>query len=528
MLQGQSIIDSDARPGTGATFSAVNPATGEHLTPLFHSASLSDVEDAAHLAAEAFPTYGKLPGARKAAFLRAIAAGLEGIAEKLVTRAHQESGLPEMRLQGELARTSNQLRLFAQIAEEGSWVQARIDPAQPERKPLPRADIRSMLRPLGPVVVFGASNFPLAFSVAGGDTASALAAGNPVIVKAHPAHPGTGELVGRVIADCLRRSDLPPGVFALLFDAGTDVAARLVQHPAVKAVGFTGSLRAGRALMDLAAARPNPIPCFTEMSSTNPLVVLPEALASSAAAIAAGLFDSFTLGAGQFCTKPGLVFLPANSDGDAFAEELRQRTAQGSSAVMLTEGICASFHAGLAQRKNQIQIQVLADAASTTETGYRAAPVLLQTTGEALLNHPELAREIFGPGTLLVRYSDRAQLLALAHALEGQLTASLFATEAEINAHSDLVDALQQIAGRLIVNGFPTGVEVCHAMVHGGPYPATSDSRFTSVGSQAIFRFARPVCFQNFPQSALPPELKNENPLNIQRLVNGEVTRNPS
>ena len=525
MLQGLSIIGSAPQPGSGETFSAVNPATGERLTPLFHSAALDDVRQAANLAAEAFVTYGKLPGAQKGHFLRTIASSLEGVSEELVARAHLESGLPIKRLQGELARTANQLRLFAQMVEEGSWVQARIDPALPERKPLPRSDIRSMLRPLGPVAVFGASNFPLAFSVAGGDTASALAAGNPVIVKAHPAHPGASELVGHAIVRSAVSCGLPPGVFALLFDAGTQVAAALVQHPAVKAVGFTGSLRAGRALMDLAAARPDPIPCFTEMSSTNPLVVLPQALASRGAAIAAGLFDSFTLGVGQFCTKPGLVFLPANSDGDAFAQELQIRTRQGASAIMLTEGICGNFRAGLTQRKTHSRIQILAEAPITDESGYRAVPALLQTTGEALLEHPELAHELFGPTTLLVRYADRAQLLALAHALEGQLTASLHGTEADLAAFADLVDSLQQKAGRIIFNGFPTGVEVCHAMVHGGPYPATSDSRFTSVGSQAIFRFARPVCYQDFPQAALPEELKDANPLGIWRLVDGSFTR---
>ena len=528
MLQGNSIIGSAARTGSGSTFAGVNPATGERLDPLFHSATPDDVSEAARLATEAFHTYGKLPGAKRARLLRTIATGLEGVAEELIERAHQESGLPVKRLQGELARTANQLRLFAHVVEEGSWVQARVDPALPNRTPLPRPDVRSMLRPLGPVVVFGASNFPLAFSVAGGDTASALAAGNPVIVKAHPAHPGASELVGQVIARSVASCDLPAGVFALLFDEGTQVASALVQHPAVKAVGFTGSLRAGRALMDLAAARPDPIPCFTEMSSTNPLVVLPQALATRGAAIASGLFASFTLGVGPFCTKPGLVFLPADTDGDAFAEELQNHTRQGASAVMLTEGICGSFRSGLEQRKTHNHVQILAEAPVTDENGYRAVPALLQTTGEALLEHPELSHELFGPSTLLVRYASREQLLDLAHALEGQLTASLFGTEADLLAFADLVEALQQKAGRLIFNGFPTGVEVCHAMVHGGPYPATADSRFTSVGSQAIFRFARPVCYQDCPQSALPAELKNENPLNIWRLVNGEFTRNPS
>ncbi len=528
MLQGQSIIGLAARPGGGAAFQAVNPATGQPLTPQFQSATLNDLEEAARLAAQAFPAYAKLSGAQRAAFLRAIADGLESIADELVARAHQESGLPVPRLKGELARTANQLRLFAQVVEEGSWVQARIDTALPDRKPLPRPDVRSMLRPLGPVAVFGASNFPLAFSVAGGDTASALAAGNPVIVKAHPAHPGTGELVGAVIADCARKLGLPPGVFALLFDSGTDIAAKLVQHPALKAVGFTGSLRAGRALMDLAASRPDPIPCFTEMSSTNPLVVLPQALAARGPAIAAGLYGSFTLGVGQFCTKPGLVFLPAGDSAQAFVNELRSQTTQGSSAVMLTGGICKGFNAGLAERKSGGQIEVLAEAQPPADQpGFSAAPALLQITGEALLQHPELAHELFGPSTLLVRYSNHEQLLELVRALEGQLTASLHGTDADLAASADLVDALEQKAGRLIFNAFPTGVEVCHAMVHGGPYPATADSRWTSVGSQAIFRFARPVCFQGFPQAALPAELKNDNPLGIWRLTNGEFARDP-
>lgn len=527
MLQGHSILGAATHPGSGSTFAGVNPATGERLLPLFHSATPDDVNEAARLALQAFHSYGKLPGAKRAHLLRTIATGLESIAEELVQRAMQESGLPARRLQGELARTTGQLRLFANVAEEGSWVQARIDPPMPSRQPLPRSDIRSMLRPLGPVVVFGASNFPLAFSVAGGDTASALAAGNPVIVKAHPAHPGASELVGHVIARSLEACNLPSGLFALLFDAGTQVASALVQHPAVKAVGFTGSLRGGRALMDLAAARPDPIPCFTEMSSTNPLVVLPQALVSRGSAIAAALFDSFTLGVGQFCTKPGLVFLPADTDGDAFAEELQNRTRQASSAVMLTEGICGNFHAELKQRKNHAHIQILAEAPVTDEAGFRAVPALLQTTAEALIQHPELAREIFGPSTLLVRYTDRAQLLALAHSMEGQLTASLFGTEDDLLAFADIFQALQQKAGRILFNGFPTGVEVCHAMVHGGPYPATSDSRFTSVGSQAIFRFARPVCYQDFPQSALPEELHNANPLGIWRLLDGNFTRDP-
>lgn len=529
MLSGHSIIGLTARNAgeTGTTFNAVNPATRELLSPPYRCAAHEDVELAAQLATEAALIYGKLPGKQKGQFLRTIASGLEEAANELIARAHLESGLPEKRLQGELARTANQLRMFAQVVEEGSWVQARIDPAQPDRTPLPRADIRSMLRPIGPVVVFGASNFPLAFSVAGGDTASAFAAGNPVLVKAHPAHPGTSELVGQVIAASVRQCDLPQGVFALLFDAGTEIATALVQHPAVKAVGFTGSLNAGKALMHLAASRPDPIPCFAEMSSSNPLVVLPEALATKGMAIASGLFDSFTLGVGQFCTKPGLIFLPQDASADAFIAELKSRTAKGTAGIMLTEGICRNFHSGLASHQKNPDITVLATGTPSDQgSGFRAAPALLETSGDALLKKPALAHEVFGPCTLLIRYRDREQLLTLAQSLEGQLTASLFGTESDLASYADLVEALQQKAGRIIFNGFPTGVEVCHAMIHGGPFPATSDGRWTSVGSQAIFRFARPVCYQDFPQSALPDELKNENPLGIWRMVNGEFTQN--
>jgi 2,5-dioxopentanoate dehydrogenase len=418
----------------------------------------------------------------------------------------------------------NQLRLFAQVAEQGSWANARIDPAQPERKPLPRADIRSVLRPLGPVAVFGSSNFPLAFSVAGGDTASALAAGNPVIVKAHSAHPGTSELVGQVVSESVRACSLPAGVFALLFGAGSELGAALVAHPVVKAVGFTGSLSAGRSLMKVAASRPEPIPCFMEMSSSNPLIVLPEALASRSTQIANGLFGSFTLGVGQFCTKPGLVYLPRNGAADALVATLKSLVEQSQASPMLTETICGNNALGVAARKRNSAVETLAEGAAGTGASY-AAPALFEVSGSQMLRSPELAQEIFGPSTLVIRYQDRVELLALLNAVEGQLTATVHGTDADIAANSDLIAILERKAGRLVVNGFPTGVEVCHAMVHGGPFPATSESRMTSVGTQAIYRFVRPVCYQDFPQAALPDELKNENPLGIWRLVDGEFTQ---
>jgi NADP-dependent aldehyde dehydrogenase len=522
MLQGVSIVNGEPRRSGGDEFRATEPATGARLEPVYRSATADDVDLAANLAEDAFAVYSRVSGKERARLLRGIAAGIEAIADELVVCAHRETALPEARLRGEAARTTNQLLLFASVVEEGSWAMARIDPALPARKPLPRADIRSVLRPLGPVAVFGSSNFPLAFSVAGGDTASALAAGNPVVVKAHSAHPATSELVGQVIVRAVAECGLPAGVFALLYGAGSKVGAALVEHPAIKAVGFTGSLSAGRSLMERAAARPEPIPCYMEMSSTNPFFLLPEALAARGAQIAEGLYGSFTMGVGQFCTKPGLVFLPRNAAADAVVAVLAGRVAAGAAAPMLTPGIAKSYHAGVAGRK---QYALAQSNATLREGATEVAPSLFEIDGAALLAEPTLAEEIFGPCTLVIRYETQVELLALTQSLEGQLTATLHGTAADIAAHAGLIAVLERKAGRLVVNGFPTGVEVCHAMVHGGPYPATSDSRTTSVGTQAIYRFARPVCYQDFPQAALPGELKDANPLGILRMVEGIYTR---
>ncbi len=522
-LHGCSIVNGEPRQGSGAAFHGFDPQTGTRLEPVYRCASMEDLNLAADLAEEAFANYGKLPGREKAGFLRHIADGIEAIVPELVESAHRETALAEARLKGEAARTINQLRLFAQVVEEGSWVNARIDPAQPDRKPLPRSDIRSMMRPLGPVAVFGASNFPLAFSVAGGDTAAAFAGGNPVIVKAHHAHPATSEMVGQAIARSVKECGLPPGVFALLFGAGSEIGAALVDHPRVKAVGFTGSLAAGKALIERAAARPEPIPCFMEMSSVNPVFVLPEALCSRGQEIARGLFASFTLGVGQFCTKPGLVFLPRNADADAFIAELKAQVEKGQAAAMLTEGIAKSYRSGIAGRQAIGCVETVAQATAKGTGSCHSAPVVMQIAASDLLQEPELASEVFGPSTLVIRYESREELLMLARSLEGQLTATLHGSDADLAAFADLIWILERKAGRLVVNGFPTGVEVCHAMVHGGPYPATSDSRATSVGTYSIYRFVRPVCYQDFPQAALPGELQNENPLGIWRLVDGNL-----
>jgi NADP-dependent aldehyde dehydrogenase len=518
-LTGLSFISGTRGSGEGKPFQAINPQTSESLDPTFYSASQAETDRAVRSAAEAFSAYSQTTGKARAAFLRRAADGLDAQSQSIAERAHLETALPMPRLLGEVTRTSNQLRLFAGVIEEGSWVNARIDPALPDRRPLPRPDIRSMLRPLGPVVVFGASNFPLAFSVAGGDTASALAAGCPVIVKAHPAHPGTSELAAHVLSGAAAAEGLHPGIFSLIFDAGIEAGATLVRHPLVRAVAFTGSLRGGRALMDLAAARPDPIPCFTEMSSGNPVFILPGGLRKDPTALAKGLFGSFTLGAGQFCTKPGVVLLPEIPEASTFTQELRSLVEVAEPFALLTPGIAREYSRGTDVRAGQVALA--ADAASTTAPGCFAPAKLFHASLEDLLAQPALADEIFGPDTLLVRCNTPADSLRAAAALEGHLTATLFGTDEDLAANRELVRLLEQKAGRLIFNSFPTGVEVCHAMVHGGPYPSTSDPRFTSVGSLAIYRFARPVCFQGFPDAMLPPELQEANPLRIRRLRDG-------
>ena len=524
-LNGLSLIGFDKASPQGKAFHGFDPVSGETLEPAFYTASSQDIERAAELATKAFAVYGNLSGNGRAALLRAIGTAMEADADAIVARAQRETGLPEGRLRGELARTTNQLRLFAAVVEEGSWVNARIDPAQPERKPLPRTDIRSILRPLGPVAVFGASNFPLAFSVAGGDTASALAAGNPVIVKAHPAHPGTSELVGNAIRESVRACGLPEGVFSLLFDAGIDVGTALVAHPQVKAVGFTGSRAAGQALAKLAASRPVPIPCYAEMGSVNPVFVLPGAMRERTAAIANGLLNSFTLGSGQFCTKPGLVFLPGSAESKAFSEALQEGVRGLKPQVMLTPGIASKYAAAVQERIGGSYPALAAQSPASEGAGCAQPVALFESDAASLLRDSALAEEVFGPTTLLLSYTSREELLAVAAALEGHLTATIHGTEEDLEGHRDLIAVLETKVGRVIFNGFPTGVEVCHAMVHGGPWPATSDGRSTSVGTQAIFRFVRPFCYQDFPDSALPAELQNSNPLGILRMVNGNMSR---
>ncbi len=524
-LSGRSLIGFREGAGGGEPLYATNPTTGQRLQPGFIPATEQEVDLAARLAAEAFASYRHVSGRDRAALLRTIAGKIESIASEIIERAGLETALPQGRLQAETARTCFQLRLFAQVAEEGSWVNPRIDLADPDREPAPKPDIRSMLLPLGPVVVFGASNFPLAFSVAGGDTASALAGGNTVIVKAHAAHPGTSELVGRAVQESVRECGLPEGVFSLLFGSGSRIGTALMKHPLVKAGGFTGSRAAGRTLMDVASSRPEPIPFYAEMSSTNPVFILPGALRERAENIAAGLHTSFTLGAGQFCTKPGMVFLPTGSDSDSFIDKLRQLVTASSPFHLLTHTIQSAYDSAIAQRKTKASVKLVAEG-SQANSGFAASSILFETDATSFLG-TNLDAEIFGPTTLLVHHSSRDQILEIARSLEGHLTATIHGTEEDLREFADLIAILETKVGRLVFNGFPTGVEVTHAMVHGGPYPSTSDGRSTSVGTQAIFRFTRLVCYQGFPDNALPNALKDANPLGIWRMVNGEMSRSP-
>lgn len=472
-------------------------------------------------AAQAFEAYKKTSPARRAQLLRGIAESIEALGDELLETASQESNLPLARLTGERGRTCNQLRLFADLVEEGSWVEATIDTALPDRQPLPRPDLRRMLVPLGPVVVFGASNFPLAFSTAGGDTASALAAGCTVVYKEHPGHPQTSQLVHKAITGALQKNGLPEGVFQHV-SGGVEVGQELVKHSATKAVAFTGSYQGGKAIFDLAMQREVPIPVYAEMGSTNPVFILPEKLKANTAELAHQAAASVLLGSGQFCTCPGLLFVPGSDVTDEFMEALEAELATASPAKMLHDGIAGNYYKGLEKLLKAEGVQALVQQEADVLEG-RAA--LASTSAVQWLQNPELQEEIFGPFTLVVRYSNAQELIAAAKALQGQLTCTLWGTDQERELQQELTDVLRDKCGRLLYSGVPTGVEVSHAMTHGGPFPATTDSRSTSVGTYAIKRFARPVTFQSAPQALLPAELQDENRSGLWRTINGKLSQ---
>ncbi len=481
-----------------------SPATGPSHT--FSSGTAQIANQAADAAAEAFKVFGVSSRSERATLLRTIAAELEKNSGEIVELASGESGLPVGRIQGELGRTTGQLRLFADHIEDGDYLDRRVANALPEREPLPRPELRTMMRPLGPVAVFGASNFPLAFSTAGGDTAAALAAGCPVVVKSHPAHPGTGELVAQAVLAAMRETGTHLGTFSFLQDAGHTVATSLVQHPAIKAVGFTGSLTAGRILFDLCAARAEPIPFFGELGSINPCFVLPTALATGATRIGAEWAASLTLGAGQFCTSPGVMFVVDGDGADSFIESTLAALGQVDKQTMLTDAIASTFRTGAERLAGTDGVHRRFGEQSFQRS---VTPYLFETDGETWNRHAELAEEVFGPLGIVVRTRSFDELLACAQSLSGQLTATLHFEQADDEAALQLLPVLEHKAGRLLANGFPTGVEVDPAMVHGGPYPAATNPAATSVGTLAIRRFLRPVCYQNLPQRLLPADLQD-------------------
>ena len=522
-LNGNLLIGATSVAGTAAPLRAVDPATGATIEPGFGTATVADVARACTLAEQAFDTYRATSPDARAAFLETIAQNIVDIGPALIERAMLESGLPQARLEGERGRTVNQLRLFAKVVRDGHFLGAALDSALPERVPA-RPDLRLRKIALGPVAVFGASNFPLAFSVAGGDTASALAAGCPVVVKAHGAHPGTSELVGRAVQAAVAACGLPEGVFSLLHGDGRTIGQALVTNAAIKAVGFTGSRQGGLALVRAAAQRAEPIPVYAEMSSVNPMFLLPEALAQGAAKIGTGFVDSLTLGAGQFCTNPGLVIALSGPALDSFIDAAATALQVKVGATMLTPGIHAAFNQGVAKLAAEPGVTPVARGLAGT-TVHAGQAALFVTDAANFIANPKLEDEIFGAVALIVRCEDISQFHQLAEHLDGQLTASLFVTEADKALAQALLPALERKAGRVLVNGFPTGVEVSHAMMHGGPFPATSDSRSTSVGAAAIDRFLRPVSYQDFPTWLLPSALQDENPLNLWRLRNGELVQ---
>ena len=523
-ITGEMLIGGQAVRGTAGSLRAFDPARNSEIEPAFGAGDAQDVDRACRLAQAAFDPFRAASLDQRARLLEAIAEQIMALGDTLIERAQLESALPKARLEGERGRTVGQLKLFAQLVRDGRWLGATLDAAQPARQPLPRADLRMQKIPVGPVSVFGASNFPLAFSVAGGDTASALAAGCPVVVKAHPAHLGTSELVGRAIAKAVADSGLPAGIFSLVVGAGNAIGEALVAHPAIKAVGFTGSRGGGLALMNIAARRREPIPVYAEMSSINPVFVLPAALATRAEGIANGFVESLTLGVGQFCTNPGLVVVLEGPHLQAFVDAAAKALEKKGAQTMLTTGIAAAYRDGVAKRAAVQGVKQLSVGAQT-EANNAALPALFSTSQQQFLDAPPLEDEIFGPTSLIVTCKSIDEMISLAEHLEGQLTATLHIERDDYALARQLLPTLERKAGRVLANGYSTGVEVCHAMVHGGPFPATSDPRSTSVGTLAIERFLRPVCYQDLPAELLPQAVQDENPLGLWRLRDGVFER---
>ncbi|HET8737214.1 MAG TPA: aldehyde dehydrogenase (NADP(+)) [Pricia sp.] len=523
MITGKNYIGNERSAKGSATYSTFDPKLNLKTEWTFHEATPEEIDAAVTKAHDAFQMYKTFSGEQKAAFLTAIAEEIEALGDPLVEVYMKESGLPEGRAKGERGRTMGQMRAFASLLREGSWVEATIDTAQPDREPMPKLDIRKMLVPIGPIAVFGASNFPFAFSTAGGDTASALAAGCPVIVKSHPMHAGTGELIASAVIKAAERTGMPDGVFSNLNSSGIEVGERLVVHPKIKGVGFTGSFKGGMALYRLAGDRKEPIPVFAEMGSINPVVALPSSVSEKGEDWARQYAGSIMLGAGQFCTNPGLILGIKSTSLDNFIASLGKEIEKLEPTCMLHPNIHDRFEAGKVELSKQGGTNVVAAYDSEVAPNV-ARQKVLTVNGSNFLKNPKLHEEVFGPFSVVVRCADAGELEKVLHGLMGQLTGTILGNTEEIKKYDKVVDALQGRVGRIIFNGVPTGVEVCHAMQHGGPFPASTDSRFTSVGTSAIRRWVRPVSFQNWPAASLPDALRNDNPLDISRIVDGEHT----
>ncbi|HEX7858509.1 MAG TPA: aldehyde dehydrogenase (NADP(+)) [Sphingobium sp.] len=518
MIDGRILIGGEIRQ-RDENFAGIDPSTDTAFPQAFSCANADDVADACALAAEAAESFAALTPDSRAAFLEAIASGIEAIGDTLIVTAMAETGLPRVRLEGERGRTANQMRLFAKELRAGLWLDVTIDPALPDRTP-PRPDLRRLNIALGPVAVFGASNFPLAFSVAGGDTASAFAAGCPVVVKGHPGHPGTGELVARAIQQAVADCGLHPGTFSYLPGPANALGSALVADPRIKAVGFTGSRSGGLALAAIAAKRAEPIPVYAEMSAINPVILMPEALKARGAALGTAFVGSLTLGAGQFCTNPGLVIAIDGPELDAFLIAAAEAVSAANPQVMLTPSIRAAYAKGVAALENNDSARLI--ARGPEGEGHRGTAALFEASAEAFAADAALAEEVFGAASVVIRCKDINAMARAIEGLEGQLTATIHLDAGDQSAAARILPRLAQKTGRVLANGWPTGVEVTWAMVHGGPFPATSDGRTTSVGTLAMQRFLRPVCYQDIPDALLPPAVQAGNPWKLPRRIDGQ------
>tara|TARA_R110002049_G_scaffold305738_1_gene503132 strand:- start:5147 stop:6730 length:1584 start_codon:yes stop_codon:yes gene_type:complete len=523
MITGKNYIGNQQSAKGTTTYKTFNPQLNIENESVFTEATQDEINEAVSLASEAFKTFRAVSGEKKATFLNAIADEILALDDLLIQTYCSESGLPEGRAKGERGRTVGQLRSFADLVKEGSWVEATIDTAEPNREPQPKPDLRKMSIALGPVVVFGASNFPLAYSTAGGDSAAAFAAGCPVIVKSHPMHSGTGELVASAIIKATKKTGMPNGVFSNLNSSGIEVGSQLVKHAGVKAVGFTGSIKGGRALYDLAAQREEPIPVFAEMGSINPVIMFPEALKNRAESLANTYAGSITLGSGQFCTNPGLLLGIKDKHLSNFIQKLSDEIVKIDPSCMLHPNILEAYETKKEKALAQQNLQVSADYDAAVQTNY-ARQTVTTVEGKTFLENPTLHQEVFGPYSIVVQCEDANQLEQIISKLEGQLTGTVIAGADEVSKYAAIISALQNRVGRIIYNGVPTGVEVCPSMVHGGPYPASTDSRFTAVGINSIKRWVRPFSYQDWPNNLLPDALKNENPLGISRVVNNRYS----